>query len=78
MYTHFILELLCCRYRKYSLKDGSGLIVRCQHDAVLPPSSSSSSPDQFINIKTLNEWDPKVNYMLLAIMTLAMTMLSII
>lgn len=48
------------RYRKYTLKDGLGLIVRCEHDSVMPPSSSGQSPDQFINIKALNEWDPKV------------------
>ena len=48
------------RYRMYTLKDGSGLLVRCQHDATLPPTTPGASPDQFINIKALNEWDPKV------------------
>ena len=51
---------LLCRYRKYTLSDGHGLVVRCAHDAVLPPATRGQSPNQFINIKALNEWDPKV------------------
>ena len=54
---------MLCRYRKYTLKDGLGLIVRCEHNTVLPPTSPNHSPDQFINIKSLNEWDPKVSHL---------------
>ena len=51
--------MLCVRYRKYSLSDGHGLVVRCSHDSVLPPGPGQR-PNQFINIRALNEWDPKV------------------
>ena len=49
-----------CRYRKYYLKDGVGMVVRCEHDAALPPSDPKGEPSVFINVKALNEWDPKV------------------
>ena len=57
------LSCMLYRYRKYTLKDGLGLIVRCEHNTVLPPTSSNHSPDQLINIKSLNEWDPKVSHL---------------
>ena len=56
-----IYILFFIRYRKFTLKDGSGLVVRCKHDSVLPPTSHGQQPDQFIDIKALNEWDPKVH-----------------
>jgi len=31
--------------------------VRCEHDSVVPGPNGEES---FINIKTLNEWDPRV------------------
>ena len=47
-------------YRKFYLKDGVGMVVRCKYDAVMPPSEPKGEPDTFINIRALNEWDPKV------------------
>lgn len=46
------------RYRKYVLGENINLVARCEHDGVLVGSNGET---QFINIKTLNEWDPKVN-----------------
>lgn len=46
-----------CRYRKWNLGDGIELIVRCEHDAMMLGPNGEES---FINIKTLNEWDPRV------------------
>lgn len=43
-------------YRKWTLGDGIELIVRCEHDAVMLGPNGEES---FINIKTLNEWDPR-------------------
>lgn len=44
------------RYRKFELGGGIGLIVRCEHDAVM---AGPSAEVQYINIKALNEWDPR-------------------
>ncbi|XP_077979592.1 eukaryotic translation initiation factor 3 subunit D-like isoform X2 [Glandiceps talaboti] len=44
------------RYRKWDLGDGIELIVRCEHDGVMIGSNGET---QFVNIKTLNEWDSK-------------------
>ncbi|XP_070581270.1 eukaryotic translation initiation factor 3 subunit D-like [Ptychodera flava] len=44
------------RYRKWDLGDGIELIVRCEHDGVIVGSNGET---QFLNIKTLNEWDSK-------------------
>ena len=52
---------LSARYRKFYLKDGVGMVVRCEHDSALPPSDPKGEPEVFINIKALNEWDPKVS-----------------
>ena len=41
---------------KWYLKDGVGLVVRCEYDAVLPPPNKPT----YISIKALNEWDSKV------------------
>ena len=46
------------RYRKFDLGDGINLIVRCEHDAV---TLDTSGEQIFLNIKTLNEWDSKVD-----------------
>ncbi|XP_072022114.1 eukaryotic translation initiation factor 3 subunit D-like [Amphiura filiformis] len=46
------------RYRKYKLGEDINLIARCEHDGVMVGSNGET---QFINIKTLNEWDPKVS-----------------
>lgn len=43
---------------KWQLKDGVGLVVRCEYDAVLPPPSKPT----YITIKALNEWDSKVEW----------------
>jgi len=44
------------RYRSWDLGDGVELVVRCEHDAVMLGPNSET---QFINIKALNEWDPR-------------------
>ena len=46
------------RYRKFDLGDGIELIVRCEHDAIMLGPNGEES---FINVKTLNEWDPRVS-----------------
>lgn len=45
------------RYRKWNIGDDLNVIVRCEHDGVI---SGSNGETQFLNIKTLNEWDTKV------------------
>ena len=45
------------RYMKWRLKNDVGLVVRCEYDALLPTTQGRST---YINIKALNEWDPKV------------------
>ena len=42
---------------KWRLKNDVGLVVRCEYDALLPTPQGRST---YINIKALNEWDPKV------------------
>lgn len=44
------------RYRKFELGNDIELICRCEHDAVLMGPNGEL---QFINIKTLNEWDSR-------------------
>jgi len=46
------------RYRKFDLGEGINLVVRCEHDAVL---ATPNNETQFLNIKTLNEFDPRVS-----------------
>lgn len=46
------------RYRKFELGNDIELICRCEHDAVLMGPNGEL---QFINIKTLNEWDSRVS-----------------
>lgn len=46
------------RYRKWDLGDGVELVVRCEHDSVMLGPNGET---QFINIKALNEWDPRVS-----------------
>lgn len=46
------------RYRKWDLGGGVVLVARCEHDAVT--TGSSSSENQYISIKALNEWDSRV------------------
>ena len=45
------------RYLKWNLKEDIGLVARCEYDAVMPTAAHGLS---YINIKALNEWDPKV------------------
>lgn len=47
------------RYRKWDLDNGIVLVARCQHDAVM---NATNGELQYINVKALNEWDPKVSY----------------
>jgi len=44
------------RYRKWDLDGGVILVARCQHDAVMQGPNGEA---QFINVKALNEWDPR-------------------
>lgn len=44
------------RYKKFNLGNDIELIVRCEHDAVM---YGVSGEKQYVNIKTLNEWDPR-------------------
>jgi len=44
------------KYRKWDLENGITLVARCQHDAVLIGVNGET---QFINVKALNEWDPR-------------------
>lgn len=46
------------RYRKWDLDNGIILVARCQHDAVMHGTAGDT---QFINVKALNEWDPRVS-----------------
>ncbi len=46
------------RYRKFKLGNDIDLVVRCEHDAV---HYGPSGELQYMNIKTLNEWDPRVS-----------------
>ncbi len=45
------------RYRKWDLGNGIRLVARCEHDAV---AQGPNNETLFLNIKALNEWDPKV------------------
>merc|ERR1719423_52758 len=45
------------RYRKWDLGNGITLVCRCEHDAVM---IGPNGENQFINIKSLNEWDSKL------------------
>ncbi|RWR98388.1 eukaryotic translation initiation factor 3 subunit-like protein, partial [Dinothrombium tinctorium] len=44
------------KYRKFDLGDGVVLVVRYEHDAV---TVGPNGETQFMNIKALNEWDPR-------------------
>merc|ERR1712135_253185 len=44
-------------YRKWDLGNGITLVCRCEHDAVM---IGPNGENQFINIKSLNEWDSKL------------------
>ena len=57
MYVNNLHGVALCRYMKWQLKDGVGLVVRCEYDAVLPPANKPT----YISIKALNEWDSKVH-----------------
>ena len=46
------------RYRAWDLGNGLKLVARCEHDAVL---AAPNGENQFMNIKALNEWDPRVS-----------------
>lgn len=52
------MNLFYFRYRSWDLGDGVELIVRCEHDSVMLGPNGEL---QFINIKALNEWDPRVS-----------------
>ena len=49
--------MVCSRYRKWDLGNDIVLIARCEHDAVM---YGPNNEVQFINVKSLNEWDSRV------------------
>ena len=51
------LCVVCSRYRKWDLGNDIVLIARCEHDAVM---YGPNNEVQFINVKSLNEWDSRV------------------
>jgi translation initiation factor 3 subunit D len=48
--------LLSFRYLKWDLGGNLGMVARCEFDAITPTAGGNF----YINIKALNEWDPKV------------------
>ena len=46
------------KYRKWNLDNGIILVCRCQNDAVI---QAPNGDVQYINVKALNEWDPRVS-----------------
>jgi translation initiation factor 3 subunit D len=44
------------RYRRYTLPNGTRIVVRCEQDAAMMAPNQET---QFINIKALNEWDSR-------------------
>ena len=44
------------RYLKWTLGGNIGMVARCEFDAITPTAGGNF----YINIKALNEWDPKV------------------
>jgi translation initiation factor 3 subunit D len=42
------------RYRSWAISDNLTLVARTQHDAML-------EKDEYVTIRALNEWDPKVS-----------------
>lgn len=44
------------RYRMWKLGDAIDLVIRTEHDAVMVGPNNET---QFVNIKALNEWDPR-------------------
>ena len=51
------IKAICSRYKKWTLGNDIELVARCEHDAVM---AGVNGEMQFMNIKTLNEWDPRV------------------
>ena len=47
------------RYRKWKLGEDITLVARCEHDAIV--TTKPGGELQYMSIKTLNEWDPKVS-----------------
>ena len=45
------------RYRSWDLGNGQVIVIRCEQDCV---QTGPNGEDQFVNIKALNEWNPKV------------------
>ena len=50
------LSHLACRYRKYKVSEDVQLVVRCEVDGVM----THKGQDEFLSIKALNEYDPKI------------------
>lgn len=49
------------RYRKWDLGNGIVLVCRCEHDA---GTYGPNGELQLMNIKSLNEWDSRVSFIL--------------
>ena len=45
------------RYRSWDLGNNQRIVIRCEQDCV---QVGPNGEDQFVNIKALNEWNPKV------------------
>ncbi len=56
LFAFAFVTLLTCRYRKWQLDSETSLIARCELDAV----TDAKGQDQYLSIKALNEFDPKV------------------
>ena len=50
------LSRRACRYRKYKVSEDVQLVVRCEVDGVM----THKGQDEFLSIKALNEYDPKI------------------
>ena len=47
------------RYRSWDLGNNQRIVIRCEQDCV---QVGPNGEEQFVNIKALNEWNPKVKH----------------
>lgn len=47
------------RYRSWDLGNNQRIVIRCEQDCV---QVGPNGEEQFVNIKALNEWNPKVEH----------------
>lgn len=48
---------VCYRYRAWDLGNNQVIVIRCEQDCI---QIGPSGEEQFVNIKALNEWNPKI------------------